>query len=370
MWQNYYRYIIGAGILILLVLILGYFSEVVSYILISWIISMIGQPVNTFLLVRLQLLRYSFGKSLAALLTLMVLFSVIGFLLWLFIPLVIQQAVILSKVDFEAISLALQEPIDKLNAWLRSMGLEPGPSASDQVKSLIGGYFDPGRISTFFGGLLGKASHILIGLFSVIFIGFFFLKERGLFTEIVLAAVPTGMEKKVEYVLDDISILLTKYFGGIVLQMTILMFLTVSMLGFLGIRNSFLIAFFYAIMNIIPYLGPLIGTAFACLVTISSNLELNFYSQTLPLLSKVLLVFIIVKLLDDFIIQPYIFSKRVQAHPLEIFIVIMAGARIGGIIGMVLAIPAYTIFRVVAKTFLSEFKVIRKITEDLDPQAD
>jgi predicted PurR-regulated permease PerM len=114
----------------------------------------------------------------------------------------------------------------------------------------------------------------------------------------------------------------------------------------------------------------LIGTAFACLVTISSNLELDFYSQTLPLLSKVLLVFIIVKLLDDFIIQPYIFSKRVQAHPLEIFIVIMAGARIGGIVGMVLAIPAYTIFRVVAKTFLSEFKVIRKITEDLDPKAD
>jgi predicted PurR-regulated permease PerM len=365
MWQKYYRYIIGAVVLILLLFILSYFSEVVSYILLSWIISMIGQPIMGFLLVRLHLLRFSFGKSLAALLTLAIMFSLMGVLLWMFIPLIIQQAVVLSKVDFDSISLALQEPINKLNYWLRSIGLEPGPSATEQVRSFIGSYFDPSMISSFFGGLLGKASHLFIGLFSVIFISFFFLRERGLFTEIIESAVPTEMEKKVRNVIDDVSILLTRYFGGIVLQMLILMILAASMLSFIGIKNAFLIAFFYAIMNIIPYLGPVIGAGFACLLTISSNLEMSFYSQTIPLLLKVLLIFGVIKLLDDFVIQPYIFSKRVQAHPLEIFIVIMIGARIGGIIGMILAIPAYTIFRVVAKTFLSEFKVIRKITEDL-----
>jgi predicted PurR-regulated permease PerM len=368
MWQKYYRYIIGAAILVVLLLILSYFVEVVSYILISWIISMIGQPLMSFFMLKLQLYRFSFGKSVASLMTLVTLFSVIGVLLWLFIPLIIQQAVVLSKVDFNSISLALQEPIDRINVWLRSLGLEPGPSAPDQVKSLIGGYFDPSKISLFFGTLLGKAGHLLIGFFSIVFISFFFLRERGLFTEIVEAAVPTGMEKKVRNVIDDVSILLTRYFGGIILQMTILMVLFVSLLSLIGIKNAFLIAFFYAIMNIIPYLGPVIGAGFACLLTISSNLEMDFYSQTIPLLINLLIVIVVVKLLDDFIIQPYIFSNRVQAHPLEIFIVIMIGARIGGIIGMVLAIPAYTIFRVVAKTFLSEFKVIRKITEDLNPE--
>jgi predicted PurR-regulated permease PerM len=328
---------------------------------------MVGQPIMSFLLVRLHLLRFGFGKSLAALLTILSLFGILGFLLWMFIPLVIQQAVVLSKVDFDSISQALQEPINRLNIWLRSLGLEPGPSASQQVKSLIGSYFDPSKISTFFGSLLGKVGNLLIGLFSIIFISFFFLKERGLFTEIIEAAVPTEMEKKVRNVIDDVSVLLTRYFGGIVLQMMILMILAVSMLSFIGIKNAFLIAFFYAVMNIIPYLGPVIGAGFACLLTISSNLEMSFYSQTIPLLLKVLLIFFIIKMLDDFIIQPYIFSKRVQAHPLEIFIVIMIGARVGGITGMILAIPSYTIFRVVAKTFLSEFKVIRKITEDLNP---
>ncbi|MBK9107130.1 MAG: AI-2E family transporter [Saprospiraceae bacterium] len=367
MWQKYYRYIIGAFLLILLALVFSYFIEVVSFILVSWIISMIGQPIMNFLLIRMKLLNFKMGKSLAAGLTLFILLSVIGLLLWMFIPLVIQQAVVLSKVDFNAMSVVLQEPIEKINVWLRSMGLEPGPSAADQIQSLIGAYFNPGLFSSFFGSLLGKAGYLLIALFSIVFISFFFLKERGLFTEIILAIVPTGYEKKAANVIDDITILLTRYFGGIVIQMTILMILSVSMLSFFGIKNSFLIAFFYAVMNIIPYLGPLIGAVFACLLTISSNLELDFYQQIIPLILNVLTVFFITKVLDDFIIQPYIFSKRVQAHPLEIFIIIMLGARIGGVVGMVLAIPSYTIFRVIAKTFLSEFKVIRKITEDLDP---
>ena len=236
----------------------------------------------------------------------------------------------------------------------------------NQVKSFLGSYFDPKNISIFFGSLLSQAGNILIGIFSILFISFFFLKERGLFTDIILAVVPTGTEKKVREVINDVSELLTKYFGGIAVQMFVLMIISTALLSLIGIKNALLISFFYAIMNIIPYLGPLIGAAFGCMLTISSNLDMNFYSQTIPLLTMVLLVFLAVKLLDDFIIQPYIFSKRVQAHPLEIFIVIMVGARLDGIIGMVLAIPFYTIFRVVARVFLSEFKIIRKITEDLE----
>ena len=366
MWQKYHRYIIGGFLLLLILFLLSYFSEVVSYILISWVISMIGQPIMNFLLVKLKLLGFSWAKSISALLTMLTIFAIIGSILWMFIPIVIQQAVVLSKVDFNSISLALQEPIDNVNIWLRSLGLEPSLSAADQVKSFLGSYFDPKNISIFFGSLLSQAGNILIGIFSILFISFFFLKERGLFTDIILAVVPTGTEKKVREVINDVSELLTKYFGGIAVQMFVLMIISTALLSLIGIKNALLISFFYAIMNIIPYLGPLIGAAFGCMLTISSNLDMNFYSQTIPLLTMVLLVFLAVKLLDDFIIQPYIFSKRVQAHPLEIFIVIMVGARLDGIIGMVLAIPFYTIFRVVARVFLSEFKIIRKITEDLE----
>ena len=76
-------------------------------------------------------------------------------------------------------------------------------------------------------------------------------------------------------------------------------------------------------------------------------------------------VFAFMQLIDNILLQPNIFSKSVKAHPLEIFIVVMMGAKIGGIAGMVLAIPFYTAFRVIGKVFLSEFKVIQKLTRNM-----
>ncbi|MBK9631777.1 MAG: AI-2E family transporter [Saprospiraceae bacterium] len=367
--KDWYKYLISLIILVFVGLLLSYFSEIFSYVLISWVISMIGEPGLNFFLKKTKIDRYSWGKPFAAFLTLVVLFSMIGILLSYFIPILISQGVVLSKVDFESISLALQQPIDMVNAWLRSMGLEPGPSASDQLQKFLGDYFDPSRISSFFGDVLSKAGSLLIALFSIIFISFFFLKEKGLFSRMILAAVSTGSEPKVQAVINDISQLLSKYFGGLAIQMSILMMLIGSLLGLLGISNALLIAFFYGIVNIIPYLGPLIGAVFGCLLTISSNLELDFFQETIPLLVQVLMVFAVVKIVDDFVLQPYIFSRRMQAHPLEIFLVIMIGARMEGIIGMVLAIPVYTILRVIAKVFLSEIKLVRKITEDLKTSA-
>ncbi|HMS28809.1 MAG TPA: AI-2E family transporter [Saprospiraceae bacterium] len=365
MWQKYNKYIVGGTILLVILLIFHYFKEVITYILISWVISLFGTPIMDFFLKKLKLTKIKAGTSIAAFLTILTLFSLIGGILWLFIPVIVQEAIGLSKVDFHAISIALQEPIEKVNTWLRSLGIEPSASAADQVKSLIGSYFDPSKISELFGNLLTHAGSLLIGLFSIVFISFFFLKEQELFTEIVTAAVPEKGEHKVIQVLSIARNLLSRYFGGILLQMLILFVLASVPLLMLGINNAFLISGFYALMNIIPYLGPLIGAAFACMMTISSNLEMDFYHETVPLLVKVLSVFIATKLIDDFILQPFIFSSRVQAHPLEVFIVIMLGARMGGVLGMIIAIPAYTVFRVFAKVFLSEFKVVRKITEDI-----
>ena len=101
------------------------------------------------------------------------------------------------------------------------------------------------------------------------------------------------------------------------------------------------------------------------MITLSSNMELSFYNEMVPLLTKVLIVFLVTRLIDDVILQPNIFSKSVKAHPLEIFIIVLVGAKIGGILGMVLAIPFYTAFRVIGKVFLSEFKVIQKLTRNI-----
>ena len=118
-------------------------------------------------------------------------------------------------------------------------------------------------------------------------------------------------------------------------------------------------------MNVIPYIGPIIATFAAVMITLSSNMEMSFYTQMVPLLTKVIIVFMVTRLIDDIILQPNIFSKSVKAHPLEIFLIVLVGAKIGGIMGMVLAIPFYTAFRVIGKVFLSEFKVIQRLTRHM-----
>ena len=71
------------------------------------------------------------------------------------------------------------------------------------------------------------------------------------------------------------------------------------------------------------------------------------------------------QLIDNFVFQPLIFSNSVKAHPLEIFIVIFSAGLLFGITAMLVAIPFYTIFRVMAKEFLHDFKFVQKLTRNI-----
>lgn len=175
--------------------------------------------------------------------------------------------------------------------------------------------------------------------------------------------VPNEYEQKVRESVAQITTMLSRYFGGITLQVFIITVFVSVALSLLGVKNALLIGFFAALINVIPYLGPVIGASFAIFITISSNLDLDFYTEMLPLILKVAGVFATMQLTDNFILQPYIFSNSVLAHPLEIFLVIMVGAKIGGVVGMILAIPGYTVIRVIASVFLSEFKIVQQVTD-------
>ena len=74
---------------------------------------------------------------------------------------------------------------------------------------------------------------------------------------------------------------------------------------------------------------------------------------------------LIIKGFDDFVLQPTLYSERVKAHPLEIFIVILIAGSLAGVLGMLLAIPAYNVIRVFAKEFFNNFRVVQKLTEKI-----
>lgn len=361
----------GTVILALIAITVGalaiwYLLDIVTYVFIAWVISMVGQPLMSFLQ-RIKIGKFKMGSSLAAGLTLVSFFLGFGLLVSIFIPLVIEQARNLAAVDVDSVLLALEQPINSLKSELVNRGILSNADKNlfNNIGENLASYFEPSQISGIFSAIISTFGNVLIGVFSIAFISFFFLKEQGLFLNVILAITPSSYADYVTNTIEETSKLLTRYFGGILIQIIIITFIVSTGLMIFGIKNALLIGFFAALINVIPYLGPLIGAIFGIFITISSNLDLDFYHEMLPLLTKLVLVFVCMQLIDNFLIQPLIFSNSVMAHPLEIFIVILIAARIGGIGGMIVAIPVYTIIRVIAKVFLSEFRLVQKLTKSM-----
>ena len=185
-----------------------------------------------------------------------------------------------------------------------------------------------------------------------------------------MALVPTRYEEKATHILDKLPKLIKNYLHGIFFEM--LSVTTLITIGMLICGQNFglslLIGMLCGFLNIIPYIGPWIGAAIGIAFIGAANVNLDFYTYTMPQIYGLLITVVVVRLIDDFVFQPFFYSRSVNAHPLEIFVVIIVAGTLYGIVGMMLAIPVYTVLRVVAKEFLSEYKIVRKLTRGIDDE--
>lgn len=358
------RYVILALGLLLLSVMLYYFRSIVAYVLIAWVISLAGRPLMRFFEQRLRISKYRIGPSAAAGLTLFCFLILIFILVALFVPMIINQASNFASLDYNKLVQSFEPPIQDINERLERIGASTisRTDLAEQLRTAVTGSLNFDKFTEQLSSILATIGNFFITLFSALFVAFFFLKDKSLFNNILLAIAPYKYELQVGKIMNDIAYLLTRYFAGITIQITVITIFVTAALMILGMEYALLIGFFAALANLIPYLGPFIGGVFGLFIAVSSNLDAAFYTEMLPLMTKVLIVFAIMQMLDNFFLQPYIFSNSVLAHPLEIFIVVLMGAQVYGVLGMVLAIPTYTVLRVIARAFLSEFKVVQKIT--------
>ena len=220
-------------------------------------------------------------------------------------------------------------------------------------------------LPSFFNGLLSTISSIGIGIASVFFITFFFLKDKLIFMAGAKRIIPDSHEEEILNSIIKINNLLTRYFLGLLLQLFIVFVLYFIVLLIFDIENAFVIAFICAVLNIIPYVGPLIGSILAASLTMIGGIGGDFQTEILPKAIYVLIGFFVVQLIDNNVNQPLIFSNSTKSHPLEIFLVILIAGMISGIMGMIIAVPIYTILKVVAKEFFPENKFIQLITRKI-----
>lgn len=365
-------YLIKLGGLAIIAALCWYFKNVLIYIIVAFVVSLIGRPIMK-LLKKIRIGKIHLPDWFSAIFTILL---IIGFLVLIVTQLVPLVSNIVRDASILNSNLYLESnPIERTNEWL--IGLFPDLGADfnlvDILMAKLRELVSFNSVTGFVGSVASLVSSAFVGLFAVVFISFFFLKDSDLFGRIICALVPDRVEHTMTATLNDIKQLLSRYFVGLLLEM-----LGVALIDCLGLwliaRLDFSyaigIAFIAGLLNVIPYVGPLMGEAIGVILGVilkvgtGAGLSVNLWVFALIILA----IMVTAQLIDNFIYQPVIYSTSIKAHPLEIFIVLLMAAHMGGTVGMLVAIPAYTVLRVVALRFFHRFKPIQRLDPDLSEE--
>ncbi|MCX6272451.1 MAG: AI-2E family transporter [Bacteroidetes bacterium] len=359
------KFILGIGIILVVLYLMWYFSEIVVYLVIASVLAIIGHPL-VHLLGKIRFGKIRLPRSVTTAIALLVMVFSIGAFIMTFAPMMAHQVSVLKNINIDTISHKYQYEAKQLESFMLQYGaIPPGQDletfAEVKLQSIVKLVSLPDLISR----LASFTGSLFIGVFSVLFISFFLWKDEKLLINVLLLIIPTRYHVEIENIINESKRLLSRYFLGLLLEIITVITLESIGLTIIGVKNAFLIGFLGGMMNIIPYLGPLIGAGIAVFLGVTTSLGMGIYSGLLTLIVSIIIVFSIVKVLDDIFLQPIIYSSSIKAHPLEIFLVIMMAGTLGGIPGMILAIPVYTIIRVIAREFFSNLRIVQKLTEKM-----
>lgn len=331
-----------------------------AYLAIAFVLTMIGRPLMSLMHERLKIPNF-----IGAAITLILFMFLILVFTSLFISLVLDLPFRLVE-NFTHLDRFEESIMHQVTLLSDSLGFLNIPFLSDYVNDAIKDV----NFKTFansFRGSLTSVGMFLVDAFSVIFITFFFLKDRDLINNWIITIAPKGEESRFESVLDTTKNLLSRYFIGLTLQVIIMFtFYFIILLSF-DIHYAAVIALLCALLNPLPYVGPVVGGVIMASLSINTlfAMGLDFQTEIIPKVLWIMFWFLLAHLWDNFINQPLIYSRSVKSSPLEIFLVILIGGFLFGIIGIAIAVPVYTVLRVVLKEFFSEYKLVQSITKNL-----
>jgi len=338
--------------IVLTLLFLSKIQSVLIYITIAFVLTLIARPMLFFLRRRLKL-----PKTLSVVITLLLFILLMTGVVSLFIPLIVKQGHNISLLNTSEFIDNIKNLLSQIRAYFVSKNIDLFNGLKDV--DITSNFQSIPSLLNSFVGIIGSFS---IGLFSVLFITFFFMKDAKIFHKIFLAITPDEKEERILKSLETINRLLSRYFIGLIIQISILFTIYSITLLIFGVESAVVIAFLCALLNIIPYIGPVIGGLLMATLTMTSSLEYDFQTYILPTTLYVLMGYLFAQLIDNFFSQPIIFSKSVNSHPLEIFLVIVISGLLFGVVGMILAIPAYTVIKVILKEFLSDVPIIKALS--------
>ncbi len=339
-----------------------FFFKIIIYLAISLVLFLVGYPL-TYRIEKIKIGNKKLPDSMAALITIIVIIGLVSGLFLVIIPPLVGEIKFLSALNFHEVLQNVLAQFPGLKSVLLKFGNEEyiKQNISAHLKTLV----NTDNITMIVNNIFHYLGMLLGGTLCVLFITFFLLKDEQIVKQSLFAITPSGMDSEISDIFKTSKSMLSKYFVGLFIDMLFVSISVMIILSVLGIKNALLISFVAGLLNVIPYIGSVITMITAIFLGVSGCISAGTYELIGSTIYKIFLALLSINLIDGFIIQPLIFSKSVRAHPLEIFIVTLMGATIGGIFGMVVALPVYTLLRIVAKEFLTHLKFFKKITDTI-----
>ncbi|MCU7550328.1 AI-2E family transporter [Chitinophagaceae bacterium LB-8] len=272
-------------------------------------------------------------ETIAISFSLLMLVIILGLLIWFFSA---QFSRLIE--DFPQIKHNVMMHLNSLSGWIN----EKTNFSTERQLALINEQSN--KLLNYAGGFLGGAAASLTSIF--IFVGllpiyiFLLLFYKNLLLRFVFMWFPENHHHKVEEVLRESEIIIKSYLIGLLIQISYITFLLGFSLMIIGIKHALLIGIIFAILNLIPYIGALIGNIIGVLLTLSS-------SEDLWPVFAVLITIAVVQFLDNNILMPRIVGSKVKINALASIVGVIVGGALAGISGMFLSLPLIAVLKIV-----------------------
>jgi predicted PurR-regulated permease PerM len=338
-----------------------YFSEIILCIIVAAVISIIGYPFVEFL-GKIRIGKFTLPHALNVILTLMLIIAVLSGMLSFFIPLAVNEATMISSINWHQLFQYYDQEITAVENMLTEFGIiEKATTIDLLIKENFSKFIDFSLFSNIITNVISFTSTFFFNVLTIIFLSFFFLNDPKMLPNFILLLIPVKYSEQSQNVMNKSKTLMSRYFIGLIINVLVMIISYAVTLSIAGVKGALVIAFFGGIVNIIPYIGPFIAVLTGVVLGVTGVVSMGLYGAIATTAIHIVLAMVIVILLDNFLYGPLIQGKSVKAHPVEIFLVIIAAASIGGIPAMIAAVPAYAFLRIIATEFLSQLRLVRRL---------
>lgn len=247
------------------------------------------------------------------------------------------------KNFISSIVLATKDQYDVLPSWVN-------PIAQDILISLEKlNIFSTSSIFKFFPQALSRVLSFFIFAFSA----FYFLKEGRAMTSRFIRIIPNSYRGYTELILRKINDVFSRYLRGQLLLVFLVSSILFASLSILGVKFALILAIFSGFAEIVPFIGPIVATIIAALVVLIDG-RVNFGLSQLQGAIAVIIIYFLVRQIQDYFVTPHVMGKIVRLHPLVILFAVLAGEHLLGILGVLLAVPVAATIRILLEFSLEK----------------